>query len=174
LVLIMPIPFVCDCGRSLRVKDELAGRKVRCPACAQPVAVPRPPSKEDAEDEALNILLEEEPGGEQAVTAKPVAPPPPVREEAIRPVPPPRPAAPPESKPAKRARRRISLGDQSDGSSRGGIAVNPEIIVGLLMMVGAVIWFLGAMALLNRIYFYPPILFVLGIGAIIRGFTGRE
>lgn len=30
----------CPCGKSLRVKEEFAGRKVRCPACSQPLAIP--------------------------------------------------------------------------------------------------------------------------------------
>jgi hypothetical protein len=39
------------------------------------------------------------------------------------------------------------------------------------MMAGAVIWFvLGLMA--DRIFFYPPILFVLGVIAFIRGIAG--
>ena len=42
------------------------------------------------------------------------------------------------------------------------------------MMVGAVVWFFGALFFLDRIFFYPPIMFVLGIGAVIRGFTGQE
>jgi hypothetical protein len=38
----MPIPLKCDCGRSLRVKDDLAGRKVRCPVCKSVLTVPEP------------------------------------------------------------------------------------------------------------------------------------
>jgi WD40 repeat protein len=33
---------MCVCGKQLRVKDELAGKKVRCPACQQPVPIPVP------------------------------------------------------------------------------------------------------------------------------------
>jgi hypothetical protein len=60
-----------------------------------------------------------------------------------------------------------------DRSSGGGIAVHPSIIAGVFMMVGAVVWFvLGYMA--GRIFIYPPILFVLGIGSVIAGFRGTE
>ena len=30
----------CKCGKRLKVRDELAGKRVRCPGCGQPVAVP--------------------------------------------------------------------------------------------------------------------------------------
>jgi len=41
------------------------------------------------------------------------------------------------------------------------------------MMLGAVVWFFLGLAA-GRIFFYPPILFVFGIGAVVRGFTGRN
>lgn len=36
----MPILVRCICGRELRAADTLAGRRVRCPACRAPVAIP--------------------------------------------------------------------------------------------------------------------------------------
>lgn len=39
----MPISVRCknpDCGKALRVQDDLAGRRVKCPACGQIVSVP--------------------------------------------------------------------------------------------------------------------------------------
>lgn len=36
----MPIQFACRCGQRLAVKDELAGRAVKCPKCGQPIQVP--------------------------------------------------------------------------------------------------------------------------------------
>jgi len=36
----MPVTFTCDsCNKRLRVKDELAGKKIRCPNCSEVVAV---------------------------------------------------------------------------------------------------------------------------------------
>lgn len=71
----MPITLSCPCGKSLRVADEHAGKKVRCPACgninsapaadaepqfevvndaparaAKPVARPKPEVEEDEEE----------------------------------------------------------------------------------------------------------------------------
>lgn len=36
----MPISVVCQCGAKLNVKDELAGRAVKCPKCSQTIKVP--------------------------------------------------------------------------------------------------------------------------------------
>lgn len=38
----MPIRVRCACGKSLTVKDELAGKAVKCPQCQQIVRVPAP------------------------------------------------------------------------------------------------------------------------------------
>lgn len=44
---------------------------------------------------------------------------------------------------------------------------------GLLMMVVAVLWFVvGLMG--DVIYFYPPVMFVIGLGAIFKGPTGGD
>lgn len=37
----MPIPLKCACGKKFALKDELAGRKVKCPACQQVLSVPK-------------------------------------------------------------------------------------------------------------------------------------
>jgi hypothetical protein len=36
----MPMVVSCSCGKQLRVKDELAGKKVRCPGCQAILSVP--------------------------------------------------------------------------------------------------------------------------------------
>jgi hypothetical protein len=36
----MPIKARCACGRSLVVKDELAGKLVKCPDCKEPLRIP--------------------------------------------------------------------------------------------------------------------------------------
>ena len=41
----MPITVTCEgCGKKLRVKDELAGRKGKCPACGTVLVIPQPAS----------------------------------------------------------------------------------------------------------------------------------
>jgi hypothetical protein len=36
----MPVSFKCECGKDLRVKDEFAGKKVKCPSCNQIIVTP--------------------------------------------------------------------------------------------------------------------------------------
>jgi hypothetical protein len=50
----MPITLNCSCGKRLQVKDEFAGRRVKCPACGSIAQVPAPeaePQFEVVEDE---------------------------------------------------------------------------------------------------------------------------
>ena len=58
----MPIQVKCanaECGKSLRVKDELAGKTIRCPGCQQPMKVPaaevEPALAEAVEDEEAPV-----------------------------------------------------------------------------------------------------------------------
>src|SRR5262245_54237271 len=51
----MPITLSCTCGKALKLKDELAGRRVRCPACSGVLTVPA------AEEEIIETELTEEP-----------------------------------------------------------------------------------------------------------------
>ena len=54
----MPIAVTCtECGASMKVKDELAGKRIRCRQCSEVVAVPRPAEDDDA---LLDQLVEEE------------------------------------------------------------------------------------------------------------------
>ncbi|HZY86690.1 MAG TPA: hypothetical protein VFE78_17780 [Gemmataceae bacterium] len=47
------------------------------------------------------------------------------------------------------------------------------MVGGLLMMLIAVVWFvLGLMA--DRIFFYPPILLVIGLIAVVKGLFGGD
>jgi hypothetical protein len=38
----MPILLECSCGKQLRVPDEFAGRRIKCPACSEVQTVPEP------------------------------------------------------------------------------------------------------------------------------------
>jgi hypothetical protein len=164
----------CPCERAFRVKDELAGKKIRCPACKQVLVVPVPelvPEPAD-DDEAASYLMAEEPAPKRAakvrdedderITAKP-----PPREK-----PKPRPIE--DDRPVRKRRERVYYREEREQSRFSGLVISPSIVSGVLMMIGAVVWFIAGLALVDRIYFYPPILFVLGIGAVWRGATGQE
>jgi hypothetical protein len=47
----MPIKVACACGKKLSVKDEHAGKTLKCPACQKPLRVPKPAAADEPEDE---------------------------------------------------------------------------------------------------------------------------
>ena len=50
-----PLVFACpECGKRLKVKPALAGKKVKCPKCSLPVLVPTPES--EPEPEVLEVM----------------------------------------------------------------------------------------------------------------------
>jgi hypothetical protein len=60
----VPITFDCPCGKSLRVDDEHAGRRVKCPVCGAITLVPsaNPQSEVENEDEEPQFeIIEDEP-----------------------------------------------------------------------------------------------------------------
>ena len=201
----MPITFSCECGKTLRVKDDLAGRRVRCPDCQEILTVP---------DEASGGI--QSPSAARERAAAPPPPPPRRRAEPDDdelPLPGSRARLqaddgdmrrrydpeedddrprrrrraeedddPPEDRP--RSRRRLAEEDEDPpedrprkrrrSSSSGGGGPNWGAVgIGALMMIGAVVWFvLGRMA--GFTFLYPPILFILGIIALVRGLIGQE
>jgi predicted Zn finger-like uncharacterized protein len=171
----MSIQAQCPCGKSYHVKDELAGRKVRCAKCGAVIAVPVPEPASDGEvdDQALQFLLTTD-------APKPKPSRPAESEKAVQAEPPrPAPKPPPRSvafEPAKpepaRPRPRKERPPREEESGRRRLVISPGIITGVLMMVGAVVWFvLGLLG--NRFFIYPPIMFVLGLVAVIKGLLGH-
>jgi hypothetical protein len=142
------IKVTCVCGRALQAKDEYAGRAVRCPSCQATLTLPAP----DAPPEVMDV---------QQADPEPyrAAPPPPL---------------PPEPYRRDDYGRDVDLRRQpSRGSTGGGWgnATNAGVLGGCLMMVGAVVWFV--LGLMNDIiFFYPPILLVIGLIAMIKGLMG--
>jgi hypothetical protein len=51
-------------------------------------------------------------------------------------------------------------------------SLNAGSVGGLLMMLIAVVWFVGGLAA-GIIFIYPPILFVLGVIALVKGLSNR-
>lgn len=44
----MTIRITCQCGKQLAVKDEYAGRRIKCPQCQKAVSIPRPADEPEA------------------------------------------------------------------------------------------------------------------------------
>jgi hypothetical protein len=71
------ITTACACGKEIRVKDELAGKKVRCPSCQAVLIVPQLDEEEDEPPPAKKRAKRDEdetprrPTREEALAAKP-------------------------------------------------------------------------------------------------------
>jgi len=152
----MAISLQCACGRSLRLKDHLAGKRVKCPDCNSVLEVPQPDVVEDAVvDDSIPEVEEAPPPRSQSYRPN---------YEARRPAPP----APPKTKRRRRSRPRLYPDRRG-----GGISISPAVITGLLMMVVAVVWLIAG--LLAGLFFYgSPILFVLGLICFVKGLMGYE
>src|SRR5437016_3670126 len=91
----MAISLQCACGRSLRLKDHLGGKRVKCPDCNAVLTVPQPDVVEDAVvDDSVPEAADAPPPRSQSYRSDYAAP---------RPAPPSAPPAPPKKK-----RRRTS------------------------------------------------------------------
>src|SRR5262249_51646358 len=56
----MPIPLQCEkCDKQLRVKDEFAGKKLKCPGCGTMLKIPALPEPEEVEVPVERIPDEE-------------------------------------------------------------------------------------------------------------------
>jgi len=76
----MALLITCDCGKKLSVKDELAGKKVKCPGCGEVLVAPtptvvdevtelitaEPPAKRAAKKKLDDTAISEDVGGKPA------------------------------------------------------------------------------------------------------------
>ena len=150
---IMPIAISCDCGKNYRLKDSLAGKKFRCSECDRVVKVPQQESSDEAELDDFNDLLTE---ARKQESRQPAAPPPVKKKPKVK-------KAAPE--------REYDSDGSDDRRERSGI--NAGVAGGLLMIVGAIVWFVGGL-FFGYIFFYPPILLIIGIIAVVKGLLGGD
>lgn len=146
------IRFTCgDCDHVIRVPTSQAGRKGKCPRCKVVVRVPGSKQRKPIDDdtEVLSSSFQADPElraarryiSDRKTPASPVA-----AVDAVSA------ARFTDARPA----RRPASGDSA------------TILKGVLMAIGAVVWFVGGLAA-GRVFFYPPILLVLGLVTIARG-----
>ncbi len=75
----------------------------------------------------------------------------------------------PEANRLAEVERQVSQSEGSGGgSSLEGKGIRMGVAGGIIMMVIAAVWFFAGMAA-GRIFFYPPVLFVIGVYALIKG-----
>lgn len=196
----MPITYDCSCGKTSRYKDEFAGKRTRCSACNTVFTIPgksAPPQglkreqpshakqsvraiKKKAEEDDLEVIDDDEP-------------PPPKRrrredsDEMMEVV-----AVDDEDEDDDRPRKRRPSRDEDEDSAEdltlipskrkkrkkkrkddSSSVATASILGGIGMMVGAVVWFILGIVLIDRIFLYPPILFILGIVAFVKGLMGE-
>ena len=51
--------------------------------------------------------------------------------------------------------------------------VSGQVLIGIAMMVGAVVWFVGGFYFLGYIFYYPPVMFCLGAAASYRAISEK-
>jgi hypothetical protein len=159
----MAITFQCSCGRTLRVKDELAGRRVRCPNCSSIVTA----SESDLQYDAANVSITDKPSdaGYEFERDEPEVP----ASSAVTDRPGDRVPAP------MKKRRPASKRERKKESWQAPVIyINAEVATGFVMIVVAIAWFVAGLLWLHRIFFYPGVLVILGIGAIVKGFTAPK
>ena len=168
---LMPITVSCPCQNTYRVKDELAGKKIKCPHCQQPVDVP-------LYDEPAPVAAPDPYGGmdtqafpSSSPTAGSIEPHHEHNDEfSLQHEQPPQMVssyAGPDS--------HVGYGpDSTPTAPQASSGVNAgAIVAGLAMMGGAVLWFVVGMAA-GRIFFYPPILFIFGLISFVKGLMGSD
>jgi hypothetical protein len=210
----MPIQVSCPCGKSVRVKDEWAGKKARCSGCSRIVTIPNPKKATVKEEEILDVVAVEE-EDDEVVTCDPIEekssrgrittkPRPRIHDDDDEDEAPRRPKLrrnrddDDDEDERPRARRLREDDDEDDderprarrdreerkprpkrprprreSSGSSSSAATAGIFGGLAMMVGAVVWFI--LGLYNGwLFYYPPILFVMGVIAFVRGLMGKD
>jgi len=165
----VPNSITCSCGRVLRFKDEMAGKKAKCPACGAIMVLPAN-TPATPEDEASSLLISDSPG---IATSKRSVPEPDLSDALDRPL------YRPSDKEIRKELRKPSYLREREAAppitfERGWFgSTNAGMIGGILMMVIAVVWFVvGWMG--GVIFFYPPILLVIGICAFMKGLFNRS
>ena len=51
----MALAITCACGKRLQVKESLAGKRIRCPACQEPLTVPAADDADQTEPEPTPV-----------------------------------------------------------------------------------------------------------------------
>ncbi len=56
----MPVPFLCSsCGFQTKVKDELAGKKIKCPKCGVAAVIMVPTKDEGSSSDLMQVNLDQ-------------------------------------------------------------------------------------------------------------------
>jgi len=161
----------------MRVKDEVAGHKIRCPGCSAVLTVPEPPK--DADEEALNVFLEDSPEEPPASRQRGWDEPPPAADSLQQAPRSARPALPKPVVSPKPAKPKPIRSKKEPGGLFNNVEWKPYIAIpGLVTMVIALAWlalsvavFFGTGVLYARALAIPIVLFFMGGGTFFKGIT---
>lgn len=168
----MPITFACPCGKQLKVGDEHAGKRAKCPACAAVLEVPTvepsfpapPPAPAANEDDAYKMLDD-----------GPAAPAPAARRDDPDDFRRPSALAPPTFRrdpdgPPRARFREVSEEEEAEPSTSSGGPHFPTVFGGLFSMAlgGLFCWLRGGVSILGIF------LLVAGLISVVKGLLGYE
>ena len=162
-----------ECGRDFTVPGTAAGSTVRCPKCKKMVAIPGGSSSTSFDTGVV---------GANFAGRTPDAPAPNHPGRAANQI------VPHDDDWLEEDDSPSSMDDGSSVPTLQGLrsttpsayakpipaeATKGSIATGILMMVGAVVWFFAGLAL-NRVFFYPLIMFVIGFVTMVKGAMKKD
>lgn len=162
----MPTIHCLGCEASLRLNDDYVGKRVKCPKCATAFVVPQPQTFE--EDPLFRIQAPpstppvQYPMSGGAPTTPGFNSPGQTLPSYLQPAS----SAPPSKYEAMSAELAKKLQTKAQSA-----AAMQHIGLGVVMMLGSVIWFFGGLYV-GILFYYPPLLFVVGIITVVKGCFG--
>jgi hypothetical protein len=174
----MPLTFACPCGQQLEVDDQYAGMPVSCPTCnavvnaparrrAVAIAIappPRPVGSKNA-DPGYEVV-ESRPRKQRAQVVD--------EDDEERPRRRRRDEDEDEDEEERPRRKRLNKSQEPPKHrSLEGRVFNGGMKSGAIAMLVAVVWLVVGLAA-GWFFFYPPILFVIGLIGFIRGMVARN
>jgi phage FluMu protein Com len=181
-------PYSCEgCGTVLKLTDQHLGRKIRCPRCRSVLEIPEFSQQFEQEmtDDADGWEGDDAapfPGSEPA-TDYPWQPADKIYDWSYD-APAEEPADESPWQPAVSGSREGSANEfsrvmqedsqtlETSGEAAGGVKWG-TVIFGVGLMIVSAVWFVGGLAA-GVIFFYPPILLIIGLVTLIKGLFGYE
>jgi hypothetical protein len=156
----MPITLPCTCGKNLQVKEDLAGKRIKCPGCGGVLAVPAAA----AEPEPIDLEPLDDDAPDPAGAAAEAGPRAPVKKKKKK------------KKKQSRAKTREEVDEEFDQwvqrsywrkrMFRGGAFIT----LGLIIVMGAL--YLLIFAAQDVKPYQSVLLLLIGIGGIVKGLFG--
>jgi ribosomal protein S27E len=165
------------CSTTLRVPEKYWGKKVRCPQCKEVIAVPAGAAAPVAATKAPAAATTKAPAAaatddvdflddDAFVDEDPY-----VDEPATTRSAPPRVGKSSKTSKSSKPDPKAKSGGGAFSMEKG--MLNAGVLGGLGLMLGAVVWFVVGF-LLGYIFYYPPIMFIIGFVALVKGLIGSR